>query len=354
MKTIYLSLLLLLGYALLSAQVCFTIEDNPNTDDVALSGFDRYVNVFGIGIYGEPGVSDEKVLHVAAITAEWLDNNEDGLVDDEIVLAELLAREALMPVFASEGSAAEELMFENYEGEGIGAVCYDFEIVIDRPLTSQFDATLEEVLHTISQVGYANAYPADFAEGPNSGSTLTAAMDLARGGHFLSIPANYPDDAWYHYDDFTCDYNCMATEYFYWGLTSMLGIQDYGNRCAQIDNEWEACTAAEFESMDLALFALFSNPAYDMPSVAPDGNYCPTAISVSQVPSKSISVYPNPSSGSITIASKESVEVFDAIGRLHITIEFISGQKQSLSLDLEPGLYWLKAKGAEVKRVLIL
>ena len=31
-------------------------------------------------------------------------------------------------------------------------------------------------------------------------------MDIARGGRFLSIPMDYPDTAWYTYDDETCDY----------------------------------------------------------------------------------------------------------------------------------------------------
>ena len=67
-------------------EVCFEIESNPNPNNSALSCFSKYVNVLDcFDIYAQSTISDEKVLHVAAIAAELLDNNEDGFVDDESV-----------------------------------------------------------------------------------------------------------------------------------------------------------------------------------------------------------------------------------------------------------------------------
>jgi hypothetical protein len=75
------------------------------------------------------------------------------------------------------------------------------------------DATVEEIIHTINGKGHASVCPAAFS--PNVGSSLMAgAMDVARGGQFLTIPTPYPAFAWYHYDDATCNYECMAIEYF--------------------------------------------------------------------------------------------------------------------------------------------
>ena len=65
-------------------------------------------------------------------------------------------------------------------------------------------------------------------------------MDIARGGQWLNVPSSYPDEAWYHYDDESCDYACMITEYFYWSLTSLLGAQR--NRYDEISHEWELHT----------------------------------------------------------------------------------------------------------------
>ena len=44
---------------------------------------------------------------------------------------------------------------------------------------SYFDASLEEVLHLITQHGWANAYPSDFGE--YSGTTLADAVDEVIG-----------------------------------------------------------------------------------------------------------------------------------------------------------------------------
>ena len=37
----------------------------------------------------------------------------------------------------------------------------------------------------------------------------------------------YPDGAWYTYDDQTCEYECMAIEYIYWGVATYLGYIDH-------------------------------------------------------------------------------------------------------------------------------
>ncbi len=81
---------------LVSAQkntVCFTIYPNPNTNDSALAPFTKYVDVLGcLNIYAESTISDTKVLHVAAVAAELLDNNEDGIVDGPLIEAQLISK----------------------------------------------------------------------------------------------------------------------------------------------------------------------------------------------------------------------------------------------------------------------
>ena len=134
-----------------------------------------------------------------------------------------------------------------------------------------FDATLEEVLHLVTSKGYSEVYPSVFGEYP--GSQIGDAMDLARGGQFDAVPASYPAGAWYHYDDWTCDYPCQVTEYFYWALTSILGAQSYPGRCEQILVEWEPCTKELVQQMDPAIYSLLTNPEYKLPTVIPDGTY---------------------------------------------------------------------------------
>ena len=88
---------------------------------------------------------------------------------------------------------------------------------------------------------------------------------------FTTIPNPYPAGAWYSYDDTTCDYSCMATEYMYWSLTSILGAQE--NRLNEIGHEWKLNTAALVESDDPAVFQLLTDPEYKLPTILPDGTY---------------------------------------------------------------------------------
>ena len=99
------------------------------------------------------------------------------------------------------------------------------------------------------------------------------AMDVARGGRFLEIPDSYPESAWYHYDDETCDYGCQIVEYTYWAFTSILGAQDYEGRLAKIEHEWELNTRELVETRDPAIYALLTDPIYKLPTRLPDGKY---------------------------------------------------------------------------------
>ena len=262
---------------LLQAQneVCLEIEPNPNADDDAFECFTKYVNVLDcFEVYAESSIPDYKVLHVAAVAAELLDNDEDGIVDDELLFYELQNRQALMPVFSYDGNACMDNFMDNYYGDGVSAVLWRNEIDPSQPGHWGDDATVEEVLHTINHVGHVSIYPNVFGLAPNS-SIMSDAMDIARGGQFLEVPNNYPQEAWYHYDDYTCDYECMAIEYLYWCIVTDMGILDDPQTCAGIANEWEPCSPELFESTDIIMHGVVNNSSNKLPQLAPDGNYCP-------------------------------------------------------------------------------
>ena len=240
--------------------------NDPNFTIVAHadSGFtatNRKVVVFGIPIYAYYEVEDSKLLHAANIMAQYLDNDENGVVDNLLLLTTLLNNNASLFMWKSESQI-------NLNAQDLGA---DESIPVwhTNGQTGQFDAALEEVWHVITYSGYSDAYPEIFGEIP--GTALTNAMDIARGGNFTIIPENYPNDAWYTYDDETCDYKCMATEYIYWGMTSILGAQE--NRLNEISQEWDLNTRTLVENIDSSIYALLTNPLYKFPSILPDGSY---------------------------------------------------------------------------------
>ena len=131
MKTLKKQIILLIVLPILllaQNEVCFEIESNPNPLDPALNSFSKYVNVLDcFHIYAEPSISDAKILHAASVAAELLDNNEDGIVDDPSLEAELLSAEAMMPLFSSEWSPAMDDVWDYYDG-CVSAALFNNEI----------------------------------------------------------------------------------------------------------------------------------------------------------------------------------------------------------------------------------
>jgi hypothetical protein len=239
--------------------------------------FSKRVDVFGIPVFATTGTPDAKVLHAANVLAQYLDNNADGQPDNAQVHAMMKKNRAGIMMTATERSF-ERLDVHRYIPERIWDAMimqglFGEETLPGWTRRGRFDATLEEVLHLITHAGYAHVYPEVFGERP--GTQIAKAMDLARGGHFRRVPRSYPAGAWYTYDDRSCDYGCQVTEYTYWGLTSILGAQDYPGRNQDIGQEWRLNTRDKVKQRDPTLYRLLTDPRYRFPSILPDGKYRP-------------------------------------------------------------------------------
>ncbi|MDE0960869.1 MAG: hypothetical protein OSB09_08820 [Planctomycetota bacterium] len=231
--------------------------------------FSQYTAVFGVHVLATGAVPTEKVRHVAAVLAEYLDNDEDGVADDPKVVEAMAGRQMGMILFSSERE------MERLDRSGINQLGYHHlqgQFAEETKPRGEFDATIEEVLHLVT-TGYAEAYPRIF--GPRPGTELGDCLDRARGGRFGSVPRRYPEKAWFHYDDRSCDYSCMAVEYLYWALTSLLGAQADADRARQISNEWQLPTAALVREKDPWITALLEDPRYHWATQLPDGRYAP-------------------------------------------------------------------------------
>jgi hypothetical protein len=120
------------------------------------------------------------------------------------------------------------------------------------------DVTIEEVLHLIQTAGYAVAHP---ALSPLEPSRLTDAMTIAQRNGDYDSDGNH------------CYETCAGTEYFYWGLTSLLGTQGNPSRCAGISAEWKLCTDEKLQASNSTFSELLTDPSYKLPTRLPDGYY---------------------------------------------------------------------------------
>lgn len=233
--------------------------------------FPQKQEVFGVKLIATRGVPARKLAHAAGVMAQYLDNDADGKPDNPKVIAAMRKRRATLMMFTDE-KEAERILEQVELPDGMaGQDLYASETHPGGARQGRFDATLEEVLHLITHAGYGPAYPRVFGE--RRGSAIARAMDRARGGYFARPPRRYPRGAWYTYYDATCGYGCMITEYFYWGLTSLLGGQQFRGRLEEIKAEWRLNTPAKLKRGDPALYELLTDKRYRLPTRLPDGNY---------------------------------------------------------------------------------
>ena len=251
---------------------------NNTSGEYDYSVFDKQMNVFGVTILATRETSDDKINHAANILSEYLDNDENGVPDNPKVINALIDHKATLVMFKTYGSKKYKEFFGSSNWpDGQTTVkravqdLYDDETHPGGAAKGVFDASLEEVLHLITFGGYSNAYPTVF--GPQKGSEISKAVDIARGGYFNSIPDQYPKNAWYTYDDETCEYGCQIHEYLYWTITSILGAQDFSGRFDQIQHEWKLNTHQKVRETDKAFYKIYTNDEYKFPKYLPDGEY---------------------------------------------------------------------------------
>jgi len=276
--TLFLSVLFAPNFTM--GQKSLEITPTGNEPEGFVHVFSRKVEVFGITIFATHNTPDTKLLHAANVLAQYLDNDADGIPDNKLVLQALKEHRGAVVMFATERAAMRVDIHEHipervWDRMELVAL-FGEETHPGGAAEGVFDATYEEVLHLITSAGYAHAYPRVFGE--RSGTQIAKAMDKARGGHFNKVPAKYPKKAWYTYYDRTCDYRCQITEYIYWGITSLLGAQDFPNRLEEISEEWRWNTPAKVKRGDPDLYALLSDPKYSFPTKLPDGNYKPQIL----------------------------------------------------------------------------
>ena len=264
-----------------SAPPTLEVLSQHPTVDCMNEVFDKFIDVFGMYVVATSGAPLAYVEHTANVLAEYIDNDADGIPDDQAVLDVLVNGNFVVPVWTesdrvsfwdnARGTYCEDntgmaaSMYYEYDEWALGGI----------EAAGTWDGNLEEVWHVVS-IGWYATYPEYFGDEPGV-SRLTEAMDTARGGQFLTIPSTYPAGSWYRYYDDTCEYGCQMHEYFYWILMANIDALDPSitDKCEQSQHEWHICNQAELEKVDVLAFDLFNNHGFSLPTNIPTGSYQP-------------------------------------------------------------------------------
>lgn len=353
MRFIIVYFLLICHQGFSQNEVCFDLGKNPISDIDGFAVFSKHVDVFGLHVLGTFEVADENILHAAAILAECIDNNEDGLPDNPTVLSEIVSNNGGIVIFPTEEDPEiEEFLAEKDPEYEVLVLTENFIVPEGSSESEGFDETLRVALNLMSSVGYNYAYPNELGE--NIGTDLALAMNEARGGYFPFVPPEYPEDAWFHFTEVDCDYFCQIQRYFYWAVSTNMGAQSYPGRCEEIVDEWELCEVESFQTFDLQMNQIIQNELYHIPQSLPNGSYCPTeAVETTNYEAED-KINLNLTSSEIEIQSKglKNILILDYSGNIIFDLSQLDKNVVISTETFTPGIYLIKVNN-EVFRIFI-
>ena len=254
-------------------------SSDSRVTSLSTGSFPKYIDVFGIHVIATAASPDDKMLHAANVLAEYLDNDEDSVPDNQKIVDAMIKANATQVVAKNQEDlrAIDRKFFPSRNWQNVWT-----DNIRPNGVNGLYDEALEEVLHLITDYGWGGAYPSVFGRVP--GTEIARASEAARGGYFEEVPEKYPDGAWHTYYDETCHYECQISEYIHWGLTSILGGQDYPGTFERGKDQWDLRTRELVQTGDPFLYALLTDPQYKLPIVLPDGNYSAQIFEIQPYP----------------------------------------------------------------------
>lgn len=215
------------------------------------SGYDKSAVVFdAITLCATSDVSQEKLSHAANVTAEWLDNDEDGAADEPRLIEALQQNNPIVDMtsggfFGGGGDFPDDARTQGLFADETN------------PEGDRRDASQEEIHHLIINAGWQSLFPAIFSEQASDNSKLYQAWKFA------------DDNSYYVYNDPTCDDSCKVTEFVYLATAAYFGdVEDL-----QTD-EIRLYTRDELQEAIPAVIKIFESAEYSYPTNHwPDGTY---------------------------------------------------------------------------------
>jgi hypothetical protein len=201
--------LTLLGYLVLTTPPEFRAQENP-AEECQSAVFDKSALVFeAVLLCGTSAVPAEKLRHAASVAAEWLDNDEDGVVDDPRLLRVLHHNKPVI-VMTLDGMPLLQGIrifsaFRGFAAQDLGAE--------ETNTPGRRDASQEEIHHLIMNAEWQALFPDVFGEQVGDDSDLFRVWKYAN------------DNGYYSYDDPTCSDSCKVTEFVYLATAAYLDSQ---------------------------------------------------------------------------------------------------------------------------------
>ena len=223
----------------------------------------RYTTVFGIPVLGTATVSDLAIKHAANMLASYLDNDYNGVADNTALLATFSSGLYGIVVYADAseetslastfGSFAINRTFSVYQSE--------MNSYLGDGVNSQRDLASEKILKNMLIPRISGLYTVLSTTRP---STLTTALDSARGGYQAGgvVNYNYPAFAWYT-DATGLNYNDLCYEYLYLLTATMAGSLSW--RSGTITALFDHYTSNLLSSNDAAGFSIANTASFYLP-----------------------------------------------------------------------------------------
>lgn len=193
--------------AVLWGSIAIASHKTVNETVCAKSQFPQVYKVFdAVFVCAAADVPTDKVLHAVHVTAEWLDNDNDGTADAPRVIESLHNNKATLVMTDETMSFFKSIRMAWALQSDATQGLYTQET---NPPHGQRDASQEEIHHLIMNYGWGVVYPHIFSESHDS--------------QMFKVYKNAEKQGHYSYDDPTCTASCKSTEFHYLGMAAYLG-----------------------------------------------------------------------------------------------------------------------------------
>lgn len=222
-------------------------------DGCPASFFSHKANVFdALTICATNKVSRQKLSYAANVAAQWLDNDQDGVIDEPALLDHLRRNQALL-VMSDNGFSDDAFDAMDIDGR----IAQDLSAQETNPANGRRDASQEEIHHLIVNAGWQTLYPNLFSDQKRVNSALYQQWKIA------------DQQGYYQYDDPTCDSACKTVEFFYLSTASYLG-----SKADLFSDELSLKTRQALRESLPGVVALMESSQYHYPTHRwPDGDY---------------------------------------------------------------------------------